>query len=142
MKQSIYNIPETLGEELNKLRDMAQQVKDGTLSADRFRAFRVPQGVYEQREAGIFMLRVRCAAGAVLPHQMRTLADVSEKYGNGILHATTRQDVQVHKVLLDDIHPALTALYEAGLSTKGGGGNNVFQVKGHDNLGSHGLRVL
>ncbi len=126
--QGTYNIPEMLEQDLNKLREMIQQVKDGTLSAERFRAFRVPQGVYEQREAGIFMLRVRCAAGAVLPHQMRTLSDVSERYGNGILHATTRQDIQVHRVTLDNIHPALMALYEAGLSTKGGGGNTVRNI--------------
>lgn len=126
--QGIYNIPEMLEQDLDKLRDMVQQVKDGTLSPERFRAFRVPQGVYEQREVGIFMLRVRCAAGAVLPHQMRTLADVSEQYGNGILHATTRQDIQIHRVLLDNIHSALVALYKAGLSTKGGGGNTVRNI--------------
>lgn len=126
--EGIYKIPDTLAGELDKLRDMALQVKDGTLSGERFRAFRVPQGVYEQRDVGTFMLRVRCAGGVTLPHQMKTLADVSEKYGDGTLHVTTRQDIQIHKVALENIYPALVALYEAGLSTKGGGGNTVRNI--------------
>jgi len=34
------------------------------------------------------MLRVRLVAGVVLPHQMRTLADVATRYGSGNLHFT------------------------------------------------------
>jgi sulfite reductase (ferredoxin) len=59
---------------------------------------------------------------------MQTLAGVSSAYGNGVLHVTTRQDIQVHDVSLDDIHPALVQLARAGLSTKGGGGNTVRNI--------------
>jgi len=123
--QTIFNLPETLGDDLDRLKQKTEQFKSGSISAAEYRSFRVPQGVYEQREEGTFMLRVRLAAGAVLPHQMRTLAHVARTYGNGILHVTTRQDIQVHSVPLDGIHPALVELYKAGLSTKGGGGNTV-----------------
>jgi sulfite reductase (ferredoxin) len=74
------------------------------------------------------MLRVRLPAGAILPHQMRAVAVVSRDYGDGILHVTTRQDIQVHSVPLEGIHPALVRLSEAGLSTKGGGGNTVRNI--------------
>jgi sulfite reductase (ferredoxin) len=59
---------------------------------------------------------------------MRTLAVVARTRGNGILHVTTRQDIQVHQVTLDQLHPALTELYAAGLSSKGGGGNTVRNI--------------
>jgi len=126
--QATYRLPDTLRDDIEKLRQMAEQVKAGALEPDRFRAFRVPMGVYEQRESGRFMLRVRLPGGGLLPHQMRTLADASERHGNGVLHVTTRQDIQVHRVALESIHPALLALYEAGLATKGGGGNTVRNV--------------
>ena len=100
------------------------------MSATEFRVFRVPRGVYEQRESDTFMLRVRCPAGIVLPRQMLALAGASRRYGNGVLHVTTRQDVQIHRVVLKDIHPALVELHAAGLSTKGGGGNTVRNIAG------------
>ncbi|MFC1716629.1 sulfurtransferase TusA family protein [Candidatus Poribacteria bacterium] len=126
--QTIYNLPETIKDDLDRFKEEVEQFRNGTASFAAFRTFRVPQGVYEQRDEGIFMLRVRLAAGGVLPHQMRTLANVSRKYGNGILHVTSRQDIQVHDVTLDDIHPGLVELCEAGLSTKGGGGNTVRNI--------------
>ena len=42
--------------------------------------------------------------------QMRQLAGASKRYGNGVLHVTTQQDVQIHRVLLKDIHPAIVEL--------------------------------
>ncbi|MBM4038518.1 MAG: nitrite/sulfite reductase, partial [Planctomycetes bacterium] len=123
-----YSLPDTLADDLAKLRDMIAQVQTGALAPERLRAFRVPMGVYEQRENGAFMLRVRVPAGGVLPHQLRALADAAERYGDGSLHVTTRQDIQVHRVPLENVAPALEALAQAGLSTKGGGGNTVRNV--------------
>ena len=125
---SLYQLPASMVDDLETLQRMVGQIQAGEISALQFRAFRVPFGVYEQREAGTFMLRIRLAAGGLLPHQMRALARVSKTYGNGILHLTTRQDIQVHRVSLDAIHPALMSLYEAGLSAKGGGGNTVRNI--------------
>jgi sulfite reductase (ferredoxin) len=126
--QTIFKLPESLEDDLNKFRENVERFEKGILSAAEFRSFRVPNGVYEQRKDGAFMLRVRFPAGGVLPRQMRTLAGVSRRYGSGVLHVTTRQDIQVHNVELEGIHPALVELYGAGLSTKGGGGNTVRNI--------------
>jgi sulfite reductase (ferredoxin) len=126
--QRIFKLPDSLEDDLNKFRENVERFGKGRISAAEFRSFRVPNGVYEQRKEGAFMLRVRFPAGGVLPHQMRALAGVSRRYGNGVLHVTTRQDVQVHDVRLEGIHPALVELYDAGLSTKGGGGNTVRNI--------------
>ncbi|UCE60943.1 MAG: hypothetical protein JSU63_04165, partial [Phycisphaerales bacterium] len=96
--QTIHDLPATLEADLNKLRDQTERFKSGDVSATEYRAFRVPQGVYEQRQDGTFMLRVRLPAGALLPDQMRTLAAVARKYGSGRVHVTTRQDLQIHDV--------------------------------------------
>jgi sulfite reductase (ferredoxin) len=128
-----YDLPLDAQADLDRFGQEIAKFTRGETSAAEFRVFRVPRGVYEQRESDTYMLRARCPAGMVLPHQMRALAAASKRYGNGVLHVTTRQDVQVHRVLLKDIHPALTELYAAGVSTKGGGGNTVRNITGcHD----------
>ena len=53
---------------------------------------------------------------------------MSRDYGSGTLHVTTRQDIQVHRVLLPNVYSALAELHAAGLSTKGGGGNTVRNI--------------
>ena len=126
--EGVYRLPASLSDDLAKLERMVEDYKADRVSPAQFRAYRVPLGVYEQRQAGSFMLRVRLAAGGVLPHQMRALATVAAKYGSDLLHVTTRQDIQVHEVPLEALHPALVELQAAGLSTKGGGGNTVRNV--------------
>ncbi len=128
--ETILRLPDSFQDDLRKYREETERFKRGEISAAEYRSFRVPRGIYEQREPDTYMLRCRCPAGAILPHQMRALASVSRKHGNGVLHVTTRQDVQVHRVLLDDIHPALEELHSAGLSTRGGGGNTVRNITG------------
>jgi sulfite reductase (ferredoxin) len=131
----VWHLPDSLPEDLSAFERNVLQFKEGAISPAQFQAFRVPQGVYEQRESGAYMLRVRFPAGVALPHQLRKLADVAEKYGNSILHLTTRQDIQVHRVAVESIHPALISLAEANLSSKGGGGNTVRNITGCPHAG-------
>lgn len=117
-----------LHHDLDELEKAVMQFKSGAISEAEFRAVRVPAGVYEQRESGTFMLRVRFPAGGVLPEQLRCLAETASTWGNGILHVTTRQEFQVHCVPLKSILPALRMLAAVGLSSKGGGGNTVRNI--------------
>ena len=130
-----WQLPSSLPDDLVAFEKNVAQFKAGTISPTLFQVFRVPQGVYEQRESGTYMLRVRFPAGVALPNQLKKLADASEAHGNGILHVTTRQDIQIHRVLVEAIHPALVSLAEAGLSTKGGGGNTVRNITGDPEAG-------
>ncbi|MCP5046952.1 MAG: nitrite/sulfite reductase, partial [bacterium] len=59
---------------------------------------------------------------------LRALASVSGKYGNGILHLTTRQDIQVHGVSMKDAPNLVDELFRVGLVCRGGGGNTVRNV--------------
>jgi sulfite reductase (ferredoxin) len=128
-------LPSFFRDDLDHLNEEILRFKSGAISVADFRPFGAARGIYEQREAGTYMLRARCPAGIVLPDQMRTLARVSRQFGDGVLHLTTRQDIQVHGVLLDNIHPALVELIEAGLGAKGGGGNTVRNISGCSDAG-------
>ena len=63
--------------ELDELQKTVEQFRAGAISETQFRAIRVPQGIYEQRESGTYMLRVRFPAGGVLPDHLRRLGEVA-----------------------------------------------------------------
>lgn len=121
--------------DLARLAENVARFAAGTLSPTEFRAFRVPMGVYEERTGGLFMLRVRLTAGQILPRQLGGLARAATSYGAETLHVTTRQDIQIHRVPLENIHGALVELALVGLSTKGGGGNTVRNVTACEDAG-------
>lgn len=125
---TLVQLPPSCVSDAERFRNQIQRFREGQISATEFRSFRVPLGVYEQRENDTYMLRVRCTAGGILPHQMRTVASVARDSGNGLLHVTSRQDIQIHRVLLPAIPDAVEALFRADLSTRGGGGNTVRNI--------------
>lgn len=126
--EPILHIPETVKEDTLNYRGKVEEFLKGQTSPVAFRGYRVPMGVYEQRTAGKFMVRIRIGAGLVLPAQLERIAELSKKYGNGIIHVTTRQDIQIHEVNIEDTPDVLEGLLDAGLSPRGGGGNTVRNV--------------
>jgi len=123
-----FQVSNRIQAELDEFQEVVKRFKTGAINEGQFRIIRVPAGVYEQRENGTYMLRVRFPAGGATPAHLRRLGEVSAQFGNGLLHLTTRQEFQIHRVPLDSIIPALRSLAEAGLSTKGGGGNTVRNI--------------
>jgi sulfite reductase beta subunit-like hemoprotein len=72
-------------------REGLERLRRGELSDIAFKAFQAIMGVYEQRQAGRYMVRVRLSAGCVTPAQMAGVAWLSSQFGNGDVHVTTRQ---------------------------------------------------
>jgi len=127
-KEPILHIPESVKEDTFGYRGQVEKFLQGETSPVAFRAYRVPMGVYEQRAAGKYMVRIRIGAGLVLPYQLERIAQLSKTYGNGIVHVTTRQNLQIHEVNIEDTPDVLESLLEVGLSARGGGGNTVRNV--------------
>ncbi len=123
-----YELPDSLIEEQEQFgRDIKQFVM-GHINPIQFKAIRVAHGVYEQRQNHTYMIRIRCAAGGINPHQLRKVAHLAETYGNGEVHVTTRQEVQIHDVLIEDVMKVITELREVNLSSRGGGGNTIRNI--------------
>jgi len=123
-----YTIPDTLKTEIDELERKIQQLHAGRLEAASLKVHRVPFGVYEQRKDNTFMVRIRCAGGAITPAQLRIVAELSREYAADALHITTRQELQIHEVELAQVVPIMRRLLAAGLSTRGGGGNTVRNI--------------
>lgn len=123
-----YDIPKEVEEDLSIYRLEVEEFLNGNLSPVLFKASRVVRGVYEQRTPDTFMMRIRVPAGGLTALQMEKIAELSPVYGHGICHVTTRQDVQLHWVTLEDTPVVMGKLLEVGLTTKGGGGNTVRNI--------------
>jgi sulfite reductase (ferredoxin) len=125
---SLFQLPDRVRQDVAGYGAEVERHLRGETNPVAFRAYRVPMGVYEHRENGHFMTRVRLGAGLVLPHQLERIAQLSRKHGNGVLHATTRQDLQIHDVSIEGTVPVQAGLAAIGLSARGGGGNTVRNV--------------
>ncbi len=74
------------------------------------------------------MQRVKIPAGGLNASQLETLAELSEEYSDGIAHITTRQDVQLHYVHIDDTPTIMRRLASARITTREACGNSVRNV--------------
>ncbi len=128
MNSTLYHIAETVVEDTRAYRGQVEKFLAGETSAIAFKAIRVPMGIYEQRENDRYMVRVRGAAGVFLPEQIRRVAELSREFGNGTVHVTTRQDLQIHRADIADTPTILDRLLEVELSSRGGGGNTVRNI--------------
>ncbi len=125
---SSIKISEEAKADIKELRAKIQDYKLGTIPEERFKAFRLARGVYGQRQQGVQMFRLKLPYGKITADQLETVANLSEQYTNGNLHLTTRQNIQLHHVKLDD-SPAIWEQLEAvGVTTKEACGNTVRNV--------------
>jgi sulfite reductase (ferredoxin) len=123
-----YKIPDNLSAELDELDSYIARYQWGEIDAATLKVRRVPFGCYEQREDGTFMVRIRTTGGALTPLQLRAIAEISARYGSDAIHITTRQEFQIHHVALENVLQVMRELLQAGLASRGGGGNTVRNV--------------
>ena len=131
----MYRIPSTLNGDLNYTQSLIDQFKAGEIQAGQLKSNRVPMGIYEQRKNQHYMLRLRCAGGLVTPEQLAKIAFVGHQLSTSHLHVTTRQEIQIHNVDIEDAIPALKKLEKVGISSAGGGGNTVRNMMVDDRSG-------
>ena len=131
----MYRIPSTLNGDLDYTQSLIDQFKAGEIQAGQLKSNRVPMGIYEQRKNQHYMLRLRCAGGLVTPEQLAKIAFVGHQLSTSHLHVTTRQEIQIHNVDIEDAIPALKKLEKVGISSAGGGGNTVRNMMVDDQSG-------
>jgi len=125
---NICALPVNASQELDLFEKAVEQFLSGEKSAEDFKNFRVPRGVYEQREPGEYMLRLRIPGGRISLEQLAIVADCAKEHGSGKVHFTTRQAVQIHDVSVEHMVPALRMILPFGLTASGGGGNTVRNI--------------
>jgi sulfite reductase (ferredoxin) len=74
------------------------------------------------------MQRIKIPFGGLNPEQMLVLAQLAEEYSDNILHVTTRQDIQLHFIHIEDTPDLFRRLAAAGITTREACGNSVRNV--------------
>jgi len=121
--------------DINDLQQKVDAFQSGQMTDEQFRKFRLARGVYGQRQAGVQMIRIKLPYGRITADQLVRIADVSDRYATGNLHATTRQDIQLHFVKLADSPQLWADLEEVGITLKEACGNTVRNVTGSARAG-------
>ncbi len=121
-------IPQAVIKEENNYRKKVEEFKNGVIEPERFKPYRVAMGIYEQRDNDTYMVRTRIPSGVINLEQLKKISELSKEYAHGYIHFTTRQDIQFHKVSLEDTVNIMEDLLEVGIVTRGTGGNTVRNV--------------
>jgi ferredoxin-nitrite reductase len=80
---------------------------------------------------GKFMLRMRMPNGILTSGQMRVLAEVGQRYGDeGNADITTRQNLQLRGIRIEDVPDIFDRLQQAGLTSVQSGMDNVRNITG------------
>jgi len=88
-------------------------------------------GVFYRRPTpGKFMMRIRMPNGFVRSDQLRTIAELSRRLGNGVLDITTRQQIELRGFILDSIPAIWEKLQGVDLRTLQTGIDNVRNING------------
>jgi dissimilatory sulfite reductase (desulfoviridin) alpha/beta subunit len=74
-------------------------------------------GFMRQKQKDHFSLRLKVVGGNLTAEQLVTIANVSEKYGDGHVHLTSRQGVEIPFMKLGDIDSVKSELLDGGVST-------------------------
>jgi sulfite reductase (ferredoxin) len=74
------------------------------------------------------MQRIKIPFGKVSAEQLEVLAECAEEYSDSILHVTTRQDIQLHFVHIEDTPDMMRRLAAVGITSREACGNSVRNV--------------
>ena len=84
----------------------------------------------EGKALPFFMVRIRIPNGILYSHQLRTIADLTERFGGRVADITVRQNIQLHWVTIEALPEVLEALWRCGLSSMGACGDVTRNITG------------
>ena len=150
-------MPEELLREVDTFQAQIEQKKQGQIADTVFAETRLRRGTYGQRydngkrfDGSVTktltypsgetlkgpdtlwdapgMQRIKIPFGGLTADQMDVLADLAEEYSDAILHITTRQDIQLHYVHIENTPDLMYRLASVGITTREACGNSVRNV--------------
>lgn len=128
---------------LDEFREAVEKRLTGQLTEDQFKGERLKYGVYAQRQTGYHLVRTKIHSGRLSVRALHALADSADKYGDGQVHLTSRQDVQFYYVKLENLPDIMEHLYStAGITTEGASGNTLRNMTTCDYSGACSKEVL
>ncbi len=131
LKKKNFNSDENWGmvEESEYFANKVKLFRQDQLNADEFRRFRLQNGAYGSRLNSEFsMIRIKVPGGDISPEQIEKIANLAESFSIGSAHVSTRQNIQLHWVQLEDVSEVVRGLAEGGLTSREACGNTIRNV--------------
>ncbi len=97
-----------VNERVAQFRSQTERFLKGELPEEQFLPLRLQNGLYVQRHAP--MLRIAIPYGLLASYQLRTLGEITDKFDRGYAHFTTRTNVQLNWVKLEEVPDILQLL--------------------------------
>ena len=73
-------------------------------------------GFMRQKQKDTFSLRLKVIGGTVTSEQLRTIQAVADRYGQGYVHLTSRQGIEIPFIKLEDIEEVKAELAKGGVT--------------------------
>lgn len=111
---------------LPDLPEFGEKIKSfdaGELTVNDYKKFSGGYGSYAQKGAKSHMLRLRLSGGVIDKKKLRAIADMVDKYHVSMAKLTTCESVQLHNLPASDVESLMREAWEAGMITRGGGGD-------------------
>ena len=109
--------------DLQEFYDKTMQFSREELSVGEYKGFSGGFGSYAQRGAKKHMLRLRMSGGRLTKEMLGGIADIIEKYDVQRAKLTTCESIQLHDLDAESLCGAILPSWEAGMMTRGGGGD-------------------
>ena len=74
-------------------------------------------GFMRQKQKNCFSLRLAVVGGNLTAENLKTIAEVADKYGDGHVHLTSRQSVEIPFIKLDDIDVSILKIINEDVRT-------------------------
>ncbi len=115
-----------IGDRARQFRDQVARRLAGELTEEQFRPLRLQNGLYLQLHA--YMLRIAIPYGVLSARQLRQLAAITRRWDKGLGHFTTRQNLQLNWIRLEDAPDIIDALADVGMHAIQTSGNCIRNV--------------
>ncbi len=113
----------TFKEDLKEFQKMTEKFYAGEINTKEYKGFSGGFGSYAQRGGTASMLRLRLPGGQVTKEKLKFVADAVKEYHITKAHLTTCQTIQLHDLKGDAVCEIMEKALDAGIITRGGGGD-------------------
>jgi sulfite reductase (ferredoxin) len=121
-------LTDAIARELAEYEEHIKEYRRGEIGEVKMQKIRLQFGTYAQRQDGVQMQRIKIPGGVLSADQMVCLADAADRFGSSFVHLTTREDVQIYYLKLEEAPNLLRFLAAADITTREACGNTVRNI--------------
>lgn len=108
--------------------DAQRRLSEGEITEKEFKGISGGFGSYNERGGRTGMIRLRMCGGHMDRDKLDFIIDAAERYSIPLIHTTTCETVQLHRLTPEQIATVMTEALDHGINTQGGGGDHPRNV--------------